>query len=142
MKWVLPLLLAGAISLPFILAGSGVYGPNTLKVAQRSKLNGAQHAFSVAFSQLIIFAQDLGYTVSIGRCQDFQAARGSLHYKRLACDLHLFKDGRYLRGTEDYRPLGQWWIKYGHNYGIPLEWGGSGRRNDGNHFSHGWNGRW
>ena len=106
-----------------------------------SRLNGAQHAFSIAFSQLILFAQDLGYSVSIGHCYRQNDPR-SLHSKRLACDLHLFKDGRYLKGTHDYRYLGQWWIKYGHNYGLPLEWGGSSERNDGNHFSHGWRGRW
>ncbi len=133
-RWILPLLLAGALLALILMVATGVYG-------RTGRLNGAQHAFSVAFSQLILFAQDLGYTVSIGEC--YRPERlGSLHALRLACDLHLFKDRRYLRGTEDYRHLGAWWIRYGHNYGIPLEWGGSGDRADGNHFSHGWNGRW
>ena len=77
----------------------------------------------------------MGYTVSIGRCQDFQAAEASLHYKKLACDLHLFRHGKYLKDTAHYRLLGRWWIAYGRNTAIPLEWGGSGRRADGNHFS-------
>ena len=144
MRWILPLLLTGALLVMYFLYVAGVYESpqhNKLKVAQHNNLNGAQHAFSVAFSQLIIFAQDLGYSVSIDACYRPRDTR-SLHGLRLACDLRLFKDGHYLRGTEDYRHLGTWWIKYGHNYGIPLEWGGSAKRDDGDHFSHGWRGRW
>ena len=159
--WLLPVLLAWPLLLLFTLSHTGFYGTytggvfgpttpnyvtplrhNKLITAQQNKLNGAQHAFTIAFSQLILFAQDLGYTVSIGECLRTCGRRGSLHDLRLACDLLLFKDGRYLKGGQDYRHLGAWWIRYGHNYGIPLEWGGSGERGDGNHFSHGWKGRW
>ena len=136
-KWILPLLLAGALLAVYFLSVTGVYG-----ASRHHKLNGAQHAFSVAFAQLIMYAQDLGYTVSIGECYRAGGNPNSLHHIRLACDLHLFKDGRYLKSTEDYRHLGAWWIRYGHNYGIPLEWGGHNGRGDGGHFSHGWNGRW
>lgn len=53
--------------------------------------------------------------------------RNSLHEKRLALDLMLFKDGVYLMRTEDYRPLGEQWELMGGTWG--------GRFSDGNHFS-------
>ena len=143
MKWVLPLLisvglLAGAIT-PATSAWSRT---STVSPVRRVTLNGAQHAFAIAFSQLLLYAQDLGYTVSLGECYRTGGPKHSLHRQRLACDIQLFKNGRYLRNTEDYRYLGQWWIKYGRNAGSPLEWGGSYTRYDGNHFSYGWQGRW
>lgn len=33
----------------------------------------------------------------------------SLHLLGLAVDLLVFKDGRYLKTVEDYRPLGEYW---------------------------------
>jgi hypothetical protein len=59
----------------------------------------------------------------------------SLHIDRLAIDLNLFRDGKFLSRTEDHRPLGEWWEKL-----HPLcRWGG--RFNDGNHYSIEHNGR-
>jgi len=58
--------------------------------------------------------------------------KNSLHTVRLAIDLMLFKDGKYLTKTEDYRPLGEWWESNSKD-GIQFAWGG--RFNDGNHFS-------
>lgn len=55
--------------------------------------------------------------------------RSSLHTVKLAIDLNLFKDGIWLRSTEDFRTIGEWWEKLD-----PLcAWGG--RFGDGNHFS-------
>lgn len=55
--------------------------------------------------------------------------RNSLHTLKLAIDLNLFKDGVWLRSTEDHRPIGEWWEKLD-----PLcRWGG--RFGDGNHYS-------
>jgi hypothetical protein len=55
----------------------------------------------------------------------------SLHLIRLAIDLHLFKDGRYLVMSEHHRPFGAYW-KTLH----PLcKWGGDFSRPDGNHYS-------
>jgi hypothetical protein len=52
----------------------------------------------------------------------------SLHMSRLACDLNLFRDGRYLSKTENHRLLGQYWESL-----HPLNrWGG--RFDDGNHY--------
>jgi len=55
--------------------------------------------------------------------------RNSLHTQRLAIDLNLFKDGKYLSSTEAHRRLGEWWEKQ-HELAA---WGG--RFGDGNHYS-------
>ncbi len=53
----------------------------------------------------------------------------SVHRLRLAIDLNLFKDGKYLDQTEDHRPLGNYWESL-----HPLcRWGGHFK--DGNHYS-------
>lgn len=67
------------------------------------------------------------------------SARKSLHKLRLAIDLNLFDShGRYLQDTPEYAFAGQFWMSL-----HPLcEWGGAGERNDGNHFSVRWEGRW
>lgn len=58
----------------------------------------------------------------------------SAHRKRLAVDLNLFKDGKYLTATEDHAVFGAWW-KQQH----PLaRWGGDFE--DGNHYSFEWEG--
>ena len=51
----------------------------------------------------------------------------SLHKDKLALDLNLFKDGRYLASTEDHEPLGLFWESIGGSWG--------GRFDDGNHYS-------
>lgn len=62
------------------------------------------------------------------------AARGiglanSLHTKRLAIDLNLFRAGAYLTATSDWQELGEAWERM-----HPLcRWGG--RFGDGNHLS-------
>jgi len=124
-----------------LAAGTEALATSTVHT-RSSSLRGAQHAFSIAFSQLIVYAQTKGYQVSLGECYRPWGPRKSLHKLKLACDINLFHHGNYLRRTESYRPLGEWWLKYGQNYGLPLEWGGSHTRSDGNHFSYGWQGRW
>ena len=53
----------------------------------------------------------------------------SAHKNRLALDVNLYRDGKYLAETEDHRTLGEWWEKQ-----HPLcRWGG--RFKDGNHYS-------
>ena len=55
--------------------------------------------------------------------------RNSLHIYKLAGDLNLFKEGVWLRTTEDHRQFGEWWERK-----HPLcRWGG--RFGDGNHYS-------
>jgi len=77
---------------------------------------------------LIQCAYEKGYELTFG---DAWAKTGhmakSLHYDRLAIDLNLFKDGKYLSTTEDHKPLGEFWESIGGSWG--------GRFNDGNHYS-------
>lgn len=89
-------------------------------------------------ADLIVHAYELGYEMTFGDAyRDPRVTYGhpnSTHRKRLAVDLNLFKDGKYLTTTEDHRELGEWWEKQ-----HPLaRWGG--RFEDGNHYSFEWDG--
>jgi len=55
----------------------------------------------------------------------------SCHKLRLAIDLNLFKDNKYLTETEDHRPIGEWW----ENLHPLCRWGGRFKTPDGNHYS-------
>lgn len=95
-----------------------------------SSLRQRQSNFALAAAALIQQAFRLGYEVTLGdayrdrRCP--YGSKSSKHRRRLAIDLNLFKDGRYLTRTEDHKELGLWWERNG---GI---WGG--RFYDGNHY--------
>ena len=96
-----------------------------------SKLLEAQFKFAKLVPRLIDKAFELGYTVTLGdayrdeRCP--YGSKSSLHRVRLAIDLNLFRNGKYLTHTEDHRELGEWWE------GIDgCVWGG--RFEDGNHY--------
>lgn len=55
--------------------------------------------------------------------------KSSAHKLKLAADLNLFLDGKYLTSDEDHEPFGIYWESL-----HPLcRWGG--RFNDGNHYS-------
>lgn len=89
-------------------------------------------------ARLIDQAFALGYEVTLGDAYRDPRVHGalgekrsysssmSLHKQRLAIDLNLFRDGRYLSSTESHRPLGEWWEAQGGSWG--------GRFNDGNHY--------
>lgn len=101
-------------------------------------LSNTQQEFSVLIAKLILFADSQGYGITFGDAyRDPCVTYGhpnSVHRKRLAVDLNLFKDGKYLTATEDHRVLGEWW-KQQH----PLaRWGGDFE--DGNHYSFEWDG--
>lgn len=53
----------------------------------------------------------------------------STHKFKLAKDINLFKDGRYLSSTKAHEQFGLWWEQQH----ILCRWGG--RFNDGNHYS-------
>jgi len=93
----------------------------------------AQQKFSIMFAHLLLYAEYLGYKVTLGDLyRDPRAPYGhkdSLHKKRLAGDINLFKDDVYLTKTEDYLTLGEYWEGKGG------AWGGRFKRPDGNHFS-------
>ena len=58
----------------------------------------------------------------------------SLHIKRLAIDMMLWKAGVYQTDSKAYLPLGVYWESIGGS------WGGRFARSDGNHFSLSWEG--
>ena len=55
----------------------------------------------------------------------------SFHYRRLAIDINLFKDGKYLSSTKAHIPSGEYWESLGGT------WGGRFKKKDGNHYSWG-----
>lgn len=89
-----------------------------------------QSQFARMVPRLIDQAHKLGFEVTLGdayrdpRCP--YGSKSSRHRMRLAIDLNLFKNGKYLTETSDHEPLGVWWESMG---GI---WGG--RFDDGNHY--------
>jgi hypothetical protein len=102
-------------------------------------LREKQSRFAVMAAALIQKAIDLGYEVTLGDAYRDGRVFGAMgerkgygesrsaHKHRLALDLNLFKDGKYLEGTESHRTLGTWWESQGGSWG--------GRFNDGNHYS-------
>lgn len=109
------------------------------------RLGEKQRIFTRMVADLILFAYERGYELSLGDAyrdhrvfgapgvkRNYSSAN-SLHKERLAIDLNLFKDGKYLDKTEDHKELGEFWE------GIGGTWGG--RFNDGNHYSVMHNGR-
>ena len=105
------------------------------------KLGEKQRLFSKMLAGLLNQAHLMGYEITLG--DTFRDPRvfgrvgerkgygnkNSCHKLRLAIDLNLWKDGKYLTETDDHRPLGEWWESL-----HPLcRWGG--RFNDGNHYS-------
>lgn len=102
-----------------------------------------QRLFAQLVARLILRAAEMGYEVTLGEAYRtpeqaaLNAAKGSgivhsLHCRRLAIDLNLFRAGVYLTDTESYRPLGMWWLEQ-HELN---RWGGNfSKLQDGNHFS-------
>lgn len=100
-----------------------------------------QAEFTRLVPRLIDKAHELGFDVTLGDAYRDPRVHGALgvkmgyghaksgHKQRLAIDLNLFKDGKFLESTEAHRALGEWWEKQ-HTL---ARWGG--RFNDGNHYS-------
>lgn len=108
-------------------------------------LREKQSIFTELVAYLIIEAIKKGYDVTLGevyRSEEealrlFKIGKGvknSLHTKRLAIDLNLFRNGKYLTQSEDYKSLGEWWERQSTN-AFKCAWGGRFKRVDGNHFS-------
>jgi len=98
------------------------------------KLSDRQKVFTFMIGELIRFAYDNGYCLTFGDAKrdrnaiyPYKVHPNSLHYDRLAVDFNLFKNGRYLKDTEDYLELGLFWESLGGAWG--------GRFRDANHFS-------
>ena len=102
-------------------------------------LGQKQRNFTMMVSILIQYAYEQGYEMTLGDAyrdprvhgavgsKESYSSSQSLHKSRLAIDLNLFRDGKYLTATEDHKPLGEFWESIGGTWG--------GRFNDGNHYS-------
>jgi hypothetical protein len=106
-------------------------------------LSEKQQQFAILVAKLILWADEQGYAVTFGEAYRtpeqaaLNAKKGSgiansLHTQRLAIDLNLFKNGRYLSDSEDHKPLGDYWK----SLGPECCWGGDFKPSaDGNHYS-------
>lgn len=102
-------------------------------------LGQKQRKFTRMVADLIVFAYEQGYELAFGDAYRDPRVHGevgvkkayghpkSAHKQRLAVDLNLFKDGKYLDKTEDHIELGEYWESLGGTWG--------GRFDDGNHYS-------
>lgn len=108
-------------------------------------LREKQSIFAEMVAYLIIEAIKKGYEVTLGEAtrSSEEALRlhkkglgnkNSLHIKRLAIDLNLFRNGVYLTKSEDYKDLGFWWERQSTS-AYECAWGGRFKNADGNHFS-------
>jgi hypothetical protein len=104
-------------------------------------LGQKQELFSRLMVKLLFFIHERGYEVRFGdffRDPRVHGAAGvkvgyshkdSTHKFKLAGDLNLFKDGKFLTEDKDHEPFGIYWESL-----HPLcRWGG--RFEDGNHYS-------
>jgi hypothetical protein len=106
-------------------------------------LRERQSEFASKVPMLINKALELGYEVTLGDAyrdprlhgsygtKSGYGASKSFHKLRLAIDLNLYKEGKYLDRTEDHQSLGEWWESVGGT------WGGRFGNADGNHYSWG-----
>lgn len=104
-------------------------------------LGTKQRLFARNVARLLDKAHELGFEVTLGDAFRDPRAFGeigtrvayghpkSAHKLRLAIDLNLFKDGKFLQSSEDHEPLGEWW----ESLHPENRWGG--RFQDGNHYS-------
>lgn len=102
-------------------------------------LRQKQSKFSRMVADLIIKAYDLGYEITLGDAYRDPRLHGAIgekkgyghskscHKIRLAIDLNLFKDGKFLETTAGHQQLGDYWESVGGTWG--------GRFNDANHYS-------
>ncbi len=105
-------------------------------------LRQKQSRFALGVALLIQEADRLGYHVTLGDAYrtpgqavaNALSAAGianSLHCERLAIDLNLFKDGRYITDSEGHAELGRWWKQIHPDH----RWGGDFAKKDFNHYS-------
>jgi hypothetical protein len=101
-----------------------------------------QQEFAQSAALLIQKAKAIGYDVTLGEAQrsqeqaDWNAAHGkgishSLHIEKLAIDINLFKNGKYITDSMGHTELGTWWKTLGDKY----RWGGDFSTADYNHYS-------
>ena len=112
------------------------------------KLGKKQELFSRLLVQLLSYIHEQGYDVRMGEVWRSKAAAeeyarlgigiiNSAHRNKLAVDINLFLDGKYLTSTEDHRIFGEYWeglhplCRWGGRWKVGKKKGGR----DGNHYS-------
>ena len=109
-------------------------------------LREKQSLFVILIGKLIKFASESGCQLTFGEAwrsdetakANAKSGKGisnSLHRIRLAIDLNLFKNGRFIDSSEGHRKLGEYWKSLGAAYGVKTCWGGDFKKPDGNHYS-------
>ena len=80
-------------------------------------LGDKQRRVTYMVAQLILTAYDMGYELTFGDAyRDPRTTYGhkdSLHRKRLAIDLNIFKDGKYLTDGTGHKELHDYWDTVG-----------------------------
>jgi hypothetical protein len=109
-------------------------------------LSTAQRKFTRLLAQLVTWAYQHGYELTLGDAyRSAEEAKrladlglgiiDSPHRRRLAVDLNLFVNGRYMSDTKDHEPLGVYW----ESLDPSCVWGGRFKsRPDGNHYEVKW----
>lgn len=106
-------------------------------------LGQKQRVYSFLIAKLIMHIYESGYEVTLGEfwrspeeaerlANADKGIKNSLHTVKLAGDINLFKNGKYLTKTVDHQPFGEWWERQSTSE-YTCTWGG--RFGDGNHYS-------
>ena len=102
-------------------------------------LGAKQRRFCKMVAELLLYIYKEGYEVTFGDAYRDPRLHGAIgvkmgyghpksaHKNRLAIDLNLFKDGKFLQTSEDHKKFGEKWESMGGTWG--------GRFEDGNHYS-------
>jgi len=106
---------------------------------RKETLGQKQRRFMMMVGQLIQFVYAEGYELTLGDGYRDPRVHGKMgtkvaygrkfsnHKIKLAIDLNLFKDNKYLTSTKSHEPFGLFWESIGGSWG--------GRFKDGNHYS-------
>ncbi len=104
-------------------------------------LGKKQELFSRLIVRLLQYIYKQGYEVRFAQFYrtPIEAKRlgfeNSNHTRRLAADLLLFKNGKWLTKSKKYEFAGEYWEKLGPWHGVETVWGGRWKSRDGVHFS-------
>ncbi len=104
-------------------------------------LSEKQQIFSLNLAKLIEYINSQGYKCALGEvhrtpeqaeiyAKEGKGIKDSLHCKKLAADLFLFKEGKYLTDKHEYAPFGCYW----ESLNKANRWGGLFVRMDSVHF--------
>ena len=105
------------------------------------KLGEKQELFGRLYSEHLVWLTQQGYQYRLGDVFASSGHRdGSMHYLKLAADINLFINGKYLTKTLDHESSGRKWegrhelCRWGGNWDKD-EIAGEPGENDGNHYS-------